>query len=132
MNISSEYTREKKRFETACVVEDEDFNWNREIIRFKAKVNRTSNKEELKQLSIDFNRKMTDFNFPTELEEELEGIKKVVNSRMYSLSMQKLFASNPWNSQNLSISLQYQRTFGKNFNSKRRWYLQLIHMPKKK
>ena len=87
MNISSEYIREKKRFETACGVEDEDFNWNREIIRFKAKVNRTSNKEELKQISIDFNRKMSDFNFPTELEEELEGIKKVVNSRMYSLSM---------------------------------------------
>lgn len=84
-NISKEGL--KREFETACGVEEEDFNWNREIIRFKAKVNRTSNKEELKQLSIDFNRKMTDFNFPTELEEELEGIKKVVNSRMYSLSM---------------------------------------------
>lgn len=84
-NISKEGL--KREFETACGVEDEDFNWNREIIRFKAKVNRTSNKEELKQISIDFNRKMSDFNFPTELEEELEGIKKVVNSRMYSLSM---------------------------------------------
>lgn len=84
-NISKEGL--KREFETACGVEEEDFNWNREIIRFKAKVNRTSNKEELKQISIDFNRKMSDFNFPTELEEELEGIKKVVNSRMYSLSM---------------------------------------------
>lgn len=84
-NISKEGL--KREFETACGVEEEDFNWNREIIRFKAKVNRTSNKEELKQISIDFNRKMSDFNFPTELEEELEGIKKVVNSRMYSFSM---------------------------------------------
>lgn len=37
-----------------------------------------------------------------------------------------------WKSRKKTISLQYQRTFGKNFNSKRRWYLQLIHMPKKK
>ena len=36
-----------------------------------------------------------------------------------------------WKSRKKTISLQYQRTFGKNFNSKRRWYLQLIHMPKK-
>lgn len=75
----------KREFETACGLDD--FNWDDEIKRFKARINKTKTKEELKGISIDFNKKMNDFNFPIELEDELDGIKKAVNSKMYSLSM---------------------------------------------
>lgn len=90
----------KREFETACGVDEEmeteldevgissdDFNWDDEIKRFKARVNKTKTKEELKGISIDFHKKMNDFNFPIELEDELDGIKKAVNSKMYSLSI---------------------------------------------
>lgn len=90
----------KMEFETACGVDEEmeteldevgissdDFNWDDEIKRFKARVNKTKTKEELKGISIDFHKKMNDFNFPIELEDELDGIKKAVNSKMYSLSI---------------------------------------------
>lgn len=97
-NISKDEIEKKKEFETACSEEmeteldevgisNDDFNWNDEIKRFKARVNKTKTKEELKGISIDFNKKMNDFNFPTELEDELDVIKKAVNSKMYSLSI---------------------------------------------
>ena len=100
-NEKDEIEEKKKEFKTACGVEEEmeteldevgisdenDFNWNDEIVRFKAKVGRTKNKEELLNISRDFNPKMNDFNYPIELEKELEGIKRTVSSRMYSLSM---------------------------------------------
>ena len=91
----------EKEFETACGVEEEmetelnevgisdenDFNWKDEIVRFQSKVGRTKTKEELLNISRDFNQKMNDFNYPIELEKELEGIKRTVSSKMYSLSM---------------------------------------------
>lgn len=99
-NISKDEIEKKKEFETACGVDEEmeteldevgissdDFNWDDEIKRFKARVNKTKTKEELKGISIDFHKKMNDFNFPIELEDELDGIKKAVNSKMYSLSI---------------------------------------------
>lgn len=100
-DISKDEIEKKKEFETACGIEEEmkteldevgisdenDFNWKDEIIRFQAKVGRTNTKEELLNISRDFNQKMNDFNYPRELEKELETIKRVVNSRMYSLSM---------------------------------------------
>lgn len=98
-NISKDEIEKKKEFETACSEEmetefenevgisNDDFNWDDEIKRFKARVNKTKTKEELKGISIDFHKKMNDFNFPIELEDELDGIKKAVNSKMYSLSI---------------------------------------------
>lgn len=99
-NLKEQKEEIKREFETACGVDEEmeteldevgissdDFNWDDEIKRFKARVNKTKTKEELKGISIDFHKKMNDFNFPIELEDELDGIKKAVNSKMYSLSI---------------------------------------------
>ena len=74
-NEKDEIEEKKKEFKTACGVEEEmeteldevgisdenDFNWNDEIVRFKAKVGRTKNKEELLNISRDFNQKMNEF-----------------------------------------------------------------------
>ena len=98
-NLKEQKEEMRREFETACSEEmetefenevgisNDDFNWNDEIKRFKARVNKTKTKEELKGISIDFHKKMNDFNFPIELEDELDGIKKAVNSKMYSLSI---------------------------------------------
>lgn len=99
-NLKEQKEEMRREFETACGVDEEmeteldevgissdDFNWDDEIKRFKARVNKTKTKEELKGISIDFHKKMNDFNFPIELEDELDGIKKAVNSKMYSLSI---------------------------------------------
>lgn len=77
----------------SSTVEDVDCDWNIELSRMKAKVQRASTIEEIKEISTHF-KKLADTNsFPTEFEEELHDIKKLAESKVWTLKAKTCYTN---------------------------------------
>lgn len=84
---------EEKELEIACseqtessTVEDEVC-WSDELMRIRARINKASTRERIREISNDFIKLADTNDFPNELMEELNQIKNLANTKMYSLSI---------------------------------------------